>query len=258
MNELIKINSIIIGDEKANSVDARSLWSELESKQEFSHWISAKVLINPFFEENVDYIVLGNIIKNLNGGRPRKDYALKLNSAKKVAMAEQTSKGDKVRDYFIRCEAIAHGSNVPGLSDSEKYLTTKAHLDLELFVQDQLRASDASKLMIIHSVYEDHGVPTKYLPQYTEKVKVTFAAKDLLEKNECGISTIAFNKLMVSAEYMEVKERTASKGKTKSFKALTEQGMEYGQNDASKHNPRETQPHYFEDSFMELFGLINL
>ena len=61
---------------------------------------------------------------------------------------------------------------------------------------------------------------------------------------------------MMANGFLEEKERTASKGQTKKFKSLTENGLKYGQNDASKHNPRETQPHYFENTFMDLFNIL--
>ena len=107
MNELIVIKQVTIGNEEVNSVDARELHRFLESKQEFAHWIKAKVVNNLFFKENQDFILLDNIIKqdcNLHGGSNRKDYALSLDTAKKVAMAEQTARGNEVREYFIECE----------------------------------------------------------------------------------------------------------------------------------------------------------
>ncbi len=138
---------------------------------------------------------------------------------------------------------------------TEKYEVAKSHVDLELFVQRYLRTSEASQLGIIHAVYEEHGVSTKLLPVYTRDVKVTFSATDLLKKYDYKVSAKAFNVRMIKHGYMENKERT-SRGAIKTFKALTSKGLEYGQNDTSKHNPRETQPHYFEDSFKELFELI--
>lgn len=43
MNELIKIEKQIINNEKVNSVNARDLWVALESKQDFSTWIKARL-----------------------------------------------------------------------------------------------------------------------------------------------------------------------------------------------------------------------
>ena len=256
--EIIKFDSISINGEEVNSVDARTLHEALGSKQQFADWINAKVLNSSFFIENEDYILLRNSMKQKSnigrGGSNRKDYALSLDTAKKVAMAEQTARGEEVREYFLECEKKSQGRKSSKLSEIAQ--DAKAVLDLELYVQDYLKTSEASKLEIIHSVYEDFNLSTKRLPVYTRNTKPTFSAKDLLNRFDCGISSIAFNKLMIANGLMEEKERSGRHGQIKKFKTLTESGLRYGQNDTSKHNPRETQPHYFEESFMELFNLL--
>jgi len=142
------------------------------------------------------------------------------------------------------------------INDSSK----KEELELQLlgakYVSEMLDFSKASKLEMVHGIYEDVGVSTRRLPIYTKDVRPTFSAKDLLERFGCGISSIAFNKLMISNGFMEEKTRTASKGKIKTFKILTKKGLEFGQNDTSKYNPREVQPHYYEDRFLELFNIL--
>jgi len=109
MYELIKVGKETIGNEEVNAVDARELWKFLESKQEFAHWIRKKVISNLFFAQEADWIVFDKSVNNpinkgSQGGRPTKDYILTLDTAKKVAMSEQTSKGNEVREYFIECE----------------------------------------------------------------------------------------------------------------------------------------------------------
>ncbi len=156
----------------------------------------------------------------------------------------------------LRFKIIRRWDELENRQTPPDYCQAKAHLDLELFTLDKLKCSESSKLIVTHSVYEEHGISTKYLPQYTCAVRTTFSAKDLLKKHGFGISSQAFNKFMVSSGFMEERQRTTSKGKVKRFKSLTEKGLKYGQNDASKQNPRETQPHYFENTFLELFGLI--
>jgi len=121
---------------------------------------------------------------------------------------------------------------------------------------DMLNFSEASRLEMIHTIYENNNVPTVALPEYTPAVRITASAPDLLKENGCGLSAVAFNKLMLANGLLEERERTASKGRIKKFKALTEAGLKYGQNDASKHNPRAVHPHYFADTFMDLFHLI--
>jgi prophage antirepressor-like protein len=119
-----------------------------------------------------------------------------------------------------------------------------------------LRVSDVSKSQMVHRALELSGLPTGVLPAYVENVRVTFSATDLLKKNSCAIGVRAFNKLLIEAGYLETKTRTASKGKTKEYKSVTEKGLRYGQNDASAQNSRETQPHWFEDTFMELYRIV--
>lgn len=37
------------------------------------------------------------------------------------------------------------------------------------------------------------------------------------------------------------------------FKSVTEKGLKYGENQINPQNPKETQPLYYEDLFMELY-----
>lgn len=61
-----------------------------------------------------------------------------------------------------------------------------------------------------------------------------------LEENNCGISAVKFNKMLIENGYLEERERKSSKGTgTKKFKALTEKGLKYGENAVSPHNQRE-------------------
>lgn len=102
--KLIEIyNDVAIGKEKVNSVNARDLHKALESKQDFSNWIKARIdklgLI-----EGIDY-VFNKFIENLiAGGRPKIDYYVTIDIAKHIAMMEATDKGREVRKYFIECE----------------------------------------------------------------------------------------------------------------------------------------------------------
>jgi hypothetical protein len=134
----------------------------------------------------------------------------------------------------------------------------KADLDLHLYIHEELEISNVSKLALTHSVLKRHAVPTDLLPAYVEQTPVTFAAKDLLKQNNVGISSIAFNKLMMGTGLLEERDRTGSKGKIKKYKALTKQGLAYGQNDTSPHNPREVQPHYYADKFPELMSVLGV
>ena len=43
MNELVKLSAAVIGGEEQQTVNARDLWTALESKQEFSKWIKNRL-----------------------------------------------------------------------------------------------------------------------------------------------------------------------------------------------------------------------
>lgn len=156
-----------------------------------------------------------------------------------------------------RWDELENGGATSKLNGSKKEEFELQMLGVK-YCADILNCSDTSRLQLVHAVHEYQGVPTAALPAYTENVRVTLSATALLKDNECGMSVRKFNDLMIEKGYLEVKERPSSKGGTKKFKALTEKGLEYGQNDAHPKNPRETQPHYYEDTFMELFDLVNL
>lgn len=99
MTQLINIS--IQGDNQV--VNARDLHQFLESKQEFSNWIKNRIS-DYGFVKNEDFEVFDNFIKNPQGGRPSKDYAISLDMAKELSMVERNEKGREARKYFISVE----------------------------------------------------------------------------------------------------------------------------------------------------------
>ena len=84
--------------------------------------------------------------------------------------------------------------------------------------------------------------------------EVTKAAGELLEDFGVGISTIAFNRLLVAKGFLAEHERPSSKGGTKKFKSVI--NLDFGKNVTSPSNPRETQPHWYVSKFAELLELV--
>jgi len=86
MSEIIRVNELMIGGSEVNAVDARELWIGLSSKREFATWMKNKVIDNPFFEKNLDWVVVDNTISPSItgasvGGCNKKDYVLTLDTA---------------------------------------------------------------------------------------------------------------------------------------------------------------------------------
>lgn len=92
--ELIKIEE----REGIKTVNARDLWVSLESKQDFSNWITAR---SEGFIEGADFTI---ILLESSGGRPKKEYFIALDMAKHLAMLERNEQGRKIRHYFIDVE----------------------------------------------------------------------------------------------------------------------------------------------------------
>ncbi len=107
--ELIKIEE----KEGKKTVNARDLHEFLESKQDFSNWITKRIDGYGFVADN-DFTI---ILLKSNGGRPAKEYHVSLDMAKELSMVERNDKGKQARQYFIECER-----QVKGLTPAEMML----------------------------------------------------------------------------------------------------------------------------------------
>ncbi len=124
------------------------------------------------------------------------------------------------------------------------------------FIADDLRVSDAGRILMYGKYFKETGneAAVKALPDYTEE-DITKPMTELLKEHGIKLSTVKANKLLLENGILEIKTRKASKGKEKSFKSLTSDGLKYGKNLISPMNQKETQPHYFVDSFLDLVNL---
>jgi prophage antirepressor-like protein len=118
-----------------------------------------------------------------------------------------------------------------------------------------LRPSEASKILMTEKLYKKLKLETNYLPKYTDE-KLTRSLTYLLKKYEIKLSTQKANLKLLEAGILEKLERDSSCGNKKYFYSITENGLKYGKNLISPKNERETQPHFFEDRFLELVKLF--
>lgn len=129
---------------------------------------------------------------------------------------------------------------------------------IPLIAQD-LGVNNISRLVMYKELCKDYNVPTDFLPSYIDNGdREKKSATELLKQFRCGISARQFNILMLKAGYLEERERKSTSSKTgvKKFKALTEKGKKYGENQTAEQNAKETQPLYYVDTFQELFDLV--
>lgn len=92
------------------AVNARELHEKLGNKKQFANWIQLRIEQYGFVE-NQDFQVFNQKVKNSNGGRSRKEYALSLDMAKELCMVENNDAGRRIRKYFIEVEKKARKQN---------------------------------------------------------------------------------------------------------------------------------------------------
>lgn len=84
---------------------ASQLYSFLElDPSNFSRRCTRNIKNNKFAIENTDYIVFVMKEENSSGGRPKTDYHLTSDFAKKLSMTGNSERHEQARDYFIACE----------------------------------------------------------------------------------------------------------------------------------------------------------
>lgn len=244
-NELVPVYETSTGEKVVYGTE---LYSSLGSKQDYSNWIKNR-LNDCDAAEDEDFTI---ILSKSTGGRPKKEYIIRLDIAKEMAMLERNRKGKQVRRYFILVE--------------KKYNEGKRHMLIPFkeqvecvgVVADMLKVNDASKILMLEGLYKSYSLPTEFLPKYEHNgSRELRSATELLKKYALGISAAKFNSYMIDAGFLEIKTRKSTKDKNKErqFKALTAKGLKYGENVVSPQNQREVQPLYYIDTFEELFRM---
>lgn len=109
-NELVPVYETSTGE---RVVYGTELYSYLESKRQYTDWLKTR-LQDCDAIENEDFQSFSQ--KNEKGGRPQKEYIIKLDIAKEMAMLERNEKGKQVRRYFIQIEKKYKKNILNGLS----------------------------------------------------------------------------------------------------------------------------------------------
>ena len=143
-------------------------------------------------------------------------------------------------------------------NNEKNFDEAKSQIDLLTVTSKLLNLSDSSKLLLATKIYEDCNIPTTYLPTYTDSKGILKSATELLKESNIPISAIKFNKIMIDKGYLIEVERTSGKDKSKikKFKNLVK--TEFGENQISPKNPKETQPMYYENKFLELLKELGI
>lgn len=221
------------------------LYRVLQVKSRYNDWVK-KRLSDCDAVENEDF---ETVTQNLVTGGYINERIIRLDTAKEMAMLERNKKGKQVRRYFIEVEK-QYKRNI-----NNNKTAVEQGISIVKFIADDLKVNTASKLLMYENYCKDVNIPTGFLPKYeyngSRQMK---ALSTLLKENGCKMSAVKFNQKLIEHGYLEEKERPSSKSGTKKFKALTEKGLEYGENAVNPHNQKEVQPLYYEDTFMQLYS----
>lgn len=165
-NGLIKVYKT---DKGEYVVDGRELWKGLEVKTDFSTWIKRR-----FTEcdaiENEDY---SSFLKNGEravGGTTSKEYIIKLDTAKEMAMLEHNEIGKQYRRYMINVEKkYQNGETAKVESNQAKEELAKA----------KLKNAKARIANICLKIAEQVSVPEYKQIMYSKATEVLFDEKVL-------------------------------------------------------------------------------
>lgn len=97
-NELVPVYETDIGEKVVYGTELHKV---LEVKTPFRTWVERR-FEECDVEENRDYTSVQ--ICTVSGGTPKKEYIIKLDTAKEMAMLERNERGKQVRKYFIEVE----------------------------------------------------------------------------------------------------------------------------------------------------------
>jgi phage anti-repressor protein len=231
-------------DKVVNTINSRELYFELGlAKGQYSRWIKLNLYDNPFFVENIDFMRVRHNVE----GNEVVSAMVTIDTAKHLAMVSRSKKAHEIREYFIEVEKR--------FREQSQNSETQFDRELKAFNNsvEMLRVNGASKIKMIRTFHESQNLETSYLPEYSDE-NHTFALTHLLKKFGVKMSAQKFNKLLISAGFLEIKTRKSSKYKTEK----DEKGLEFGKNMISEKNQLETQPHYFENKFSELLKILEI
>lgn len=135
---------------------------------------------------------------------------------------------------------------------------------LECFTR-LLKPAPSSQVMMLNQIAANNGLDAKFLPGYAVDAAPdavggssmpTKAVSALIKDNAISSTAPGFNRALAAHGFLKTMQRKNSKQETVEFWSVTEKGLAYGKNLTSPQCPRETQPHWYVDRFVELAKLV--
>jgi hypothetical protein len=128
-----------------------------------------------------------------------------------------------------------------------------------------LKPAASCQMSMLTKIAQNNGLDPKFLPGYAVDAAPdaaggssmpTKSATALLKDHGIRYAPAAFNRALEARGYLTQLKRKNSKQEMVPFWSITEKGMAFGKNLTSPQSPRETQPHWYVDRFLELAALV--
>jgi len=128
-----------------------------------------------------------------------------------------------------------------------------------------LKPAPSSQMLMLTKIAQNNGLDPKFLPGYAVDAAPdasggssmpTKAITALIKDHGIASTAAAFNRALAAKGFLKQLQRKNSKQEMVDFWSVTDKGLAYGKNLTSPQSPRETQPHWYVDRFLELAQLV--
>lgn len=135
---------------------------------------------------------------------------------------------------------------------------------LECFTR-LLKPAPSSQMLMLAKIAANNGLDAKFLPGYAIDAAPdatggssmpTKAITAMIKDHGIASTAAAFNRALAAKGFLKQLQRKNSKQEMVDFWCVTDKGMTYGKNLTNPQSPRETQPHWYVDRFLELAALV--
>lgn len=163
---------------------------------------------------------------------------------------------------FDRMTALEDQERARALPNNSKIVGELAILEC---FDRLLKPAPSSKMLMLAQIASNNGLDAKFLPGYAVDAAPdaaggssmpTKAVTSLIKEHGISSTAPGFNRALAAHGFLKVLQRKNSKQETVDFWSVTEKGLKYGKNLTSPQCPRETQPHWYVDRFLELATLV--
>ena len=177
MNELINVT---LNENHEPVISARQLHTALGVTDRFSRWFERMLTYG--FEENSDYV--GCEIFHDLARKKVKDYIIKLDMAKEIAMLQRNEKSKEVRKYFIQVEKDFNSpekimARALLMADKKIKLLESQNENLLLELEEANKNADYLDLILqtkdsltITQIAQDYGISARKMNQLLKQERI--------------------------------------------------------------------------------------